>query len=53
VLRLGDLRAFLGALQPQFALVVALVQIAEVGLDFVVPAAVARRRCEERSGFRR
>ena len=32
VLRCGDFRAFLGALEAQFALVFALVQIAEVGL---------------------
>ena len=33
VLRCGDLRAFLCALQPQLALVVALVQVAEAGRD--------------------
>jgi hypothetical protein len=32
VLGLGNLRAFLGALQAQFALVLALVQVTEVGL---------------------
>ena len=53
VLGLGDLGAFLGAFQAQFALVIALVQVAEVGLFVGALEGDPRLRCAARSGFRR
>ena len=51
VLRFGNPRAFLGALKPQLALVVALVQVAQVG-DDIVPLAAATLRRAARSACR-